>query len=1699
MEQEQQPNTSTRPRRRRLRRLLAWLILLPLALVVLVIALFYLPPVQDALRTRLLTFVQGKIGTPVGMERLRIGFPARLELDGLLLLDRSGDTLLFAREVRSSLALKPLFAGRIEIGRTRLTGVHVHLVQAADSSFNFDHIIAGFTSGEPKDQVSDTTTSSTTLSVDHLVLADIRFDMDLAPAQLHLRTRLGSLDLPLERMDALSNRYHAGELTINDAFVELRAVAGPPEPDPYPALVNPLAGLDLSVRGIDLNRSTFRMSDMATGDSMAIDLVKGELSIDSMDLARQRIDLGQARLVGAAFTMRSRSEDHPAMSSVPPAWLDQHDGFRYWTRGFAVQVRDLALVDGSFAVHQGVIAPSAEALDADHLLFKSIALHARDVVLNDGRADLDLDSLHAVTSDSLLVTAGMKLSATPGSITWEDTRVAIGGAAVRMDGSAFIGDPSRAYRDPSSVPLHLTMRPDVDRATLVELFRGFGVRLPAVGANERWSGYLAVHGTANDLDTLRVDLSGNMGTVLRLHGGVHGARTWPATDLQVDVQEITMGRGTHDLLSTLLPSGVPMPERLSLNGRFKGRMDHVDGELGMRSDLGNVAGTFSVAGLGGGVPDALDADLQLTELALARFSGDTAIGVLDARLTASGEALNSTARAGALHLLATRLVYHGQDLGGTVIDGRLQRDSLHADVSARAEAMHLQLRTDARWPAAGDTISGALDLRVDRLALEEFGWYDHPLDIHGSWTGHAAFSTEGSLAFALKGDSVMLSNANKAFLFERFEAEARLAQDSNFLDLRSDAIDVAFSTNVPVDSLLTRARERALSLFRSDTSYATIAGERMDLEVSLPRTEWLTDIVVPELKAIELREFTGHYDGDADEIRASIDLPVLIYGDVEVRALTVGATAHGRALDGSLHVDSARYGPFQLKDLALAASSVPGALRTELRVGAGDGHPEFMVPLEFQRSEQGLALHVREGLVLDTLAWEADPLNRLRLTEQGLLAEHFSLRSGAQSVSLATDAGSTTVEWENVDAGSLVNMISTSDSVALMDGELTGRLELPRTTDGDMRADLRIADLAISGTPLGELSVNAGGSAPAGYEGTARFENGQNQLDARMSYHAQGEHPDVQAHADLQWPDVSFLSPFVSQWLYKLNGGLVGTVDWSAHAGASDVRGDLSFTNTVIGAVATGARYELRNEHVQADDAGIIFEDFTVLDSLGSAFVLDGRVRKDENAAMGFDMRLRADSFRLVHRSRSAGAAFYGDLFTSADVRITGTDKAPVVKGDLGVLPGTDLSVVMPGSKVELVRSEGIVEFTTDLEGLDTAVIVTAEERMRDSLRAQLPDINMDLHLRIDPRAAFAVVLDPTSGDQATFKGTGDLDFRYAPDGAMQLRGPFTVSEGGYTLEFYGLVKKRFDLVPGSRITWQGDPMSARMDVSARYVSQSSAYPLVAKSNTTMSDAQRNRLSTLLPFEVIIRIGGAMHEPDINFSIDLPREYRNSYPQVDAELDRLSDKGQEEDRNKQVFGLLVFNSFIQDEGSGSTSGSELATSAARNSINGILTDQLNKRAGQLVKGVDVTLGVSTVDQTDNATTYQRTSLDYKVSKSFMNDRLSFQVGGSVGMDEKASNAREVSDTRNAQYSILYDLTSDGRYQVRGFYENAFDLYDGEITDSGVAIMLTREFEENEKARERMREAERLRRMQEQKRRQQREDGNDVDPSSPEKP
>ena len=139
--------------------------------------------------------------------------------------------------------------------------------------------------------------------------------------------------------------------------------------------------------------------------------------------------------------------------------------------------------------------------------------------------------------------------------------------------------------------------------------------------------------------------------------------------------------------------------------------------------------------------------------------------------------------------------------------------------------------------------------------------------------------------------------------------------------------------------------------------------------------------------------------------------------------------------------------------------------------------------------------------------------------------------------------------------------------------------------------------------------------------------------------------------------------------------------------------------------------------------------------------------------------------------------------------------------------------------------------------------------------------------------------------------------------------------------------------------------------------------------------------------------------------------------------------------NNQVFGLLLFDSFI----SSSSSETDLTQSGANiaiNSLSGLVTNQLNKLANGLVKGVELNFDVNSYssDLLSTGDAGLITELGVGVSKSLFNDRLTLSAGTNIDIESNSSEA--LFNNLAGDFVISYKITEDGRYNFKVLDENA---------------------------------------------------------------
>jgi hypothetical protein len=135
------------------------------------------------------------------------------------------------------------------------------------------------------------------------------------------------------------------------------------------------------------------------------------------------------------------------------------------------------------------------------------------------------------------------------------------------------------------------------------------------------------------------------------------------------------------------------------------------------------------------------------------------------------------------------------------------------------------------------------------------------------------------------------------------------------------------------------------------------------------------------------------------------------------------------------------------------------------------------------------------------------------------------------------------------------------------------------------------------------------------------------------------------------------------------------------------------------------------------------------------------------------------------------------------------------------------------------------------------------------------------------------------------------------------------------------------------------------------------------------------------------------------------------------------------------------------------------SSAVATSVSDLMGMELNKLAGQYIKGVDINVNLETDQQyAANSTSSQETSkLNIGLSKQFLNDRLTVSVGSNIDVYGQNAGNQNLSEIVG-DVNIEYKLTPQGQLLVRVFRNDQYQgLITGEVIETGIGLIFMREY------------------------------------------
>jgi hypothetical protein len=383
----------------------------------------------------------------------------------------------------------------------------------------------------------------------------------------------------------------------------------------------------------------------------------------------------------------------------------------------------------------------------------------------------------------------------------------------------------------------------------------------------------------------------------------------------------------------------------------------------------------------------------------------------------------------------------------------------------------------------------------------------------------------------------------------------------------------------------------------------------------------------------------------------------------------------------------------------------------------------------------------------------------------------------------------------------------------------------------------------------------------------------------------------------------------------------------------------------------------------------------------------------------------------------------------------------------------TDFTLILPSSDPEVVSRQGVVLFADKDHPIDTSRIRTYLDSLNRN--AGFRGITAFANIETDSSAKFNLVINERTGDALSVRGRASLSGAMNKNGKLSLTGNYVLDDGAYNLSLR-MLKRKFNLQRGSTITWTGDPTGATIDITATYLCTTAPISLVGNQMSGMSQEEIDKYNQKLPFMVNLKMQGLLLKPQITFSITLPPNESALWQNVDSKLAELNSNVPE--LNKQVFALLLFNTFISENPYASTSGGTTAGLMASQSASNILTSQLNELAGGFGRQVDLSLNVNS-DQTYNTSgqAVNQTALQVGVSKNLFGDRVKV----SVGSDFLLAGASQGPNASNiaGNVKVDYTLTPDGKYIIRVYSVNQYNtVVQGQVVETGVSFIITLDFD-----------------------------------------
>ncbi|MBS1976380.1 MAG: translocation/assembly module TamB domain-containing protein [Bacteroidetes bacterium] len=578
---------------------------------------------------------------------------------------------------------------------------------------------------------------------------------------------------------------------------------------------------------------------------------------------------------------------------------------------------------------------------------------------------------------------------------------------------------------------------------------------------------------------------------------------------------------------------------------------------------------------------------------------------------------------------------------------------------------------------------------------------------------------------------------------------------------------------------------------------------------------------------------------------------------------------------------------------------------------------------------------------------------------------------------------------------------------------------------------LRIDSLTINNFLVGDIKGNNSRNPESGHFNIdLTVDRLQYRIvDIKGYYDPEDTQSPLHTKAILKKANLKLLEPVIKDLFTQLDGTLTGEYEIEGGFTTPRITGEAAIENGQVLINYLKTLYKVEGV-LGMTPQQIQFNNFKITDAYKNEGKLQGYIAHRNFSKMRINLDASFSNFQVMNTTIKDNNLFYGQAFGTGTLNIMGPVSNLKISATARTNKNTRLFIPVGTTSTE--EKKEFIQFTSFTQTVRKKKVVPKTQKK------ELSGLTLDLDIDVTPDAYGEIIFDIKSGDIIRGRGRGDIKLQVDTKGEFNMFGLMEFTEGAYNFTLYDIINKEFQIKPGSRITWYGDPYEGNLAIAASYRQYTSMGPILQGQPESVTNDPN--IKRKYPVEVLLKLDGPMLSPQIVFDLeakDLPDNVVTAdghSVRLRFEFNAFKTKLDEQELKRQVFSLIILRKLSPPDAF-ATSGS------LYNSVSELLSNQLSYWLSQVDQNLEIDLDLGTLDQ-EAFNTFQ-----LRLSYSFLGGRLRVSKDGNFGNQPNRSELSTIA----GDWTVDYLLTPDGKFKVKMYSRSTVNQLNSSLNTQTAAV------------------------------------------------